>query len=181
MKKNLIAVSFISVLALCCISSAQAQSTYLQIGGLSANYSEPLASFRNGMAAFTLGRQLDQNISVEAMAAAAINEASGYWGSVYVTAKVSNAAGVYVKAQTTPSNGLSLYGKAGVTTGTVSASARVAGYSASAWSSATSPSFGGGAQFDVSPNSFVAVDYMSYYNKNSISISGLSFSYGFKF
>lgn len=179
--KNSIAVSILLSTAILGSSHAQEQSTYIQIGALAANYSEPLASFRNGMAAVTFGRKFDQNLSVEAMAATAINEASGRWGNVSVTAKVSNAVGVYAKAQTTPSNGLSLYGKAGFTHGTVSASARVAGYSASSWSSATSPSYGLGAQYDFSPNSYVVFDYMSYYSKGSVTISGPSVSYGFRF
>jgi hypothetical protein len=74
-----------------------------------------------------------------------------------------------------------LYGKAGFTNGTVTVSASVPGYSASAWSSATSASYGVGAQFDVSPTSFVAIDYMSFYNKNNVTIAGPSISYGVKF
>lgn len=181
MNKIKIAIAIATALAVSSGASAQEQANYVQVGAMQANYTDSLVSFSNGMLALTVGHKFDQNLSIEAMAASATSHASGYWGNVYVTAKVSNAAGIYVKAQSTPSNGFSVYGKAGFTRGTVTASAYVAGYSASAWSSGTSPSYGAGAQFDISPRSYIAMDYMSYYNKNNVTIAGPSINFGYKF
>jgi hypothetical protein len=181
MKKIKIASVLATALVIASAATAQEQVNYVQVGALNANYSEPSATFNNGMLALTVGHKFDQNLAIEAMAAGAVNHASAYWGNVFVTAKVSNAEGVYMKAQSTPSNGFSVYGKAGFTRGTVTASAYVAGYSASSWSSGTSPSYGAGAQFETSPNSFISIDYMSYYNKNNVKIDGPSVNFGFKY
>ncbi len=181
MKKIKIAIAIAASFTIATVVSAQEQANYIQVGLIQANYAEPRVSFTNGMLALTAGHKFDQNLSIEAMAASATSHASGYWGNVFVTAKVSNATGIYVKALSTPSNGFSVYAKGGFTRGTLTASASVAGYSASAWTSATSPSYGAGAQFDISPNSYVAIDYMSYYNKNDTTIGGPSINFGYKF
>jgi len=167
------------------ISTAQAQSddekNYMEAVVLRAYYKESGFNFYHGMGGIRFGHKFDKNFSVEGLAATALATPSGYIGSVYVTAKVSNAFGVYAKVQSDPSNGYSVYGKAGATNGTVTASAYVSGYSATAWSSGTSASYGGGVQIDTAKNQYVGIDYMSYYSKNGVTISGPSVNFGWKF
>ena len=113
------------------ISTAQAQSddekNYMEAVVLRAYYKESGFNFYHGMGGIRFGHKFDKNFSVEGLAATALATPSGYIGSVYVTAKVSNAFGVYAKVQSDPSNGYSVYGKAGATNGTVTASAYVSG------------------------------------------------------
>ncbi len=160
---------------------ADENSAYVQTGVISAHYSNPYFVFTNSLVALTVGKNISENLSVEVMGAGAINEAYGYWGSTYITAKVSSAAGAYVKAKTSPSNGISVYAKAGMTRGTVTLSAYAPGYTASAWATSTSPSAGAGIQIDTSEKSYVTFDYMSYYSKNNVKISGPSVTFGLNF
>ncbi len=162
-------------------AAAQEQTNYVQIGAIHINYIDPLVTFDNGMLALTAGHKFDPHFSIEAMAAADRTSATETWGSANVTAKVSNSYGVYVKAQSAPSHGFSIYGKAGLTRETVTSSAFVPGFQSSAWSPTTAAAYGAGVQFDTSPNTFVSLDYMSYYKKNSVKFEGPSMNFGIKF
>ncbi|NDE11543.1 MAG: hypothetical protein EBZ95_13440, partial [Chitinophagia bacterium] len=74
-----------------------------------------------------------------------------------------------------------IYAKAGATNGTVSASASFGGNFASAFASGTSPSFGAGVQANISKETYASLEYMSYYNRNSVTIAGPSINVGYKF
>jgi hypothetical protein len=181
MKKNRLLTALAIAAAMSSSAIADENNAYVQTGIISAHYSNPYFAFTNSLVALTIGKNINENLSVEVMGAGAINEAYGYWGNTYITAKVSSAVGAYVKARTTPSNGISLYAKAGMTRGTVTLSAYAPGYTASAWATATSPSAGAGIQVDTSDRSNVTFDYMSYYSKNNVKISGPSVTFGFNF
>jgi hypothetical protein len=173
------------ILAFSAISHANAENinnnNYMEAVVLRAYYKEPSVNFYHGMLGIRYGRYITDNFSVEGLAATNITTPHAYFGSVYVTAKVSSAYGLYLKGQAKVSDNAFIYGKIGYTNGTVSASAYVNGYSASAWSSGTSPSFGGGMQFDIAKNQYLGIDYMSYYDKKGITISGPAVNYGVKF
>ncbi len=166
-------------------STAQAQTddekNYLEGVVLRVYFKEPGFNFYHGMGGIRFGHKFDKNFAIEGLAVSALGTPAGYIGSVYVTSKVSHAYGVYAKVQSDPSNGYSVYGKVGATSGTVTASAYVSGYSATAWSSGTSSSYGGGVQIDTAKNQYVGFDYMSYYSKNGATISGPSVNFGWKF
>jgi len=160
---------------------AEEQANYFHAGIVQAYYSAPHISFNNSLVSATFGHKFTESLALEVSAATATNYAAGYLGSTWVTARVDNTYGAYLRAHTMPANGFSVYGKAGFTQGTGYFSASVPGYSASAWSSGSSFSYGAGAQLDVSSNSYVAIDYMSYYSKSGIKVGGPSFNFGFKF
>ena len=111
------------------------------------------------------------------MYAGNLNSANGNVGGVNLTAQVQNAYGAYLKASIGVTDTLSLYAKAGGTSGTVCASTIYG----SAWSSGTSPSFGVGIQANITNDIYTTLDYMSYYNRNGTTISGPSISVGYKF
>lgn len=180
MKNKIITAALLS----CAISTAIAQSSankdtgvYAELGLIQATYNEPAANFNNGMASLKAGYNFNKNFALEGMIAGNINNASFYYGSTNITAYVQNAYGVYGKGTVDISEAISLYAKLGATNGTVSASSAYG----SAYQSGTSPSYGAGIQAKINPEMYVSLDYMSYYNRNGVSITGPSLNFGYKF
>lgn len=180
MKKRIIIASLISF----AISSAMAQSSqkkesgpYVEAGLMQAYYSEPSATFNNTMAALKAGYNFNKNLALEGMIAGNLNSANFYYGQTNISANVQNAYGAYGKGTIEISDVFSLYVKVGATNGTLNASSAYG----SAYQSGTSPSYGAGIQAAVNANAYVSLDYMSYYNRNGVSIVGPSLNAGYKF
>jgi opacity protein-like surface antigen len=170
------AVAALSTIAI----GAQAQEKsgfYTEFGVMQAYYKEPTANFNNAMAAITLGYSINKNIAVEVMGATSIGEANFNIGSTRINAKTSGATGAYVKGSLPVDNSFEVFAKAGVTNGKVEASSAYG----SAWSSGSSFSYGAGMQFNFTKDVYATAQYMSYYDRKGISITGPSVSVGYKF
>ncbi len=150
---------------------------YAELGYMQASYSESVASFNNGMAALKAGYNIDKNFAIEGLIAGNTGSASFNIGTTAVTAQVQSAYGLYGKGTVELNETVGLYAKAGFTNGTVSASSRFG----SGYSSGTSASYGAGIQANLTKDVYANLDYMSYYNKDGISITGPSISFGYKF
>jgi opacity protein-like surface antigen len=111
------------------------------------------------------------------MGAGSVSDANLTYRNTNITAKTSSAFGAYVKGSLPVSESFSFFVKLGGTNGTVSASSAYG----SAWSSGTSFSYGAGAQVNFTPNVYGIIQYMSYYDKSSVSIGGPSVGVGYKF
>jgi len=159
------------------LASAGDEKVYVEGGYLGIYYRESTANFQHGMSVVRVGYNANQYLSIEGMYANALSNAAFYYGSTYITAKVSSISGAYLKLKTEPSNGVSVYGKLGVAGGTVSASSSYG----SAWASRRSSSYGAGIQFDSGDKLYFSAEYMSYYNNYGITVSGPSAAIGFKF
>ena len=166
------------IVGLLALNTAQAvdEKIYVETGYISATYREPLLWFTHGMAALRIGYQFNNYFSVEGQFATALTNAAGYVGSTYVTAKIDNSYGLNLKLQTEPSNGMSVYGKLGMNSGTVSAATSYG----SVWAGGTSPTYGLGAKYEAD-RIYYSFEYMSFYAQNGVTITGPSLNLGYKF
>jgi hypothetical protein len=183
MMKKILLVSLLSsaVTGVMAQSDNKESGFYVEAGLIQAYYKEPSLNFNNAMGSLKGGYNIDKNFAIEGMYAGNLNSSSGYVGAVYVTAQVQNAYGIYGKAKIDLNDIFAIYAKAGATNGTVSASASFGGNFASAFASGTSPSFGAGVQANISKETYASLEYMSYYNRNSVTIAGPSINVGYKF
>jgi len=159
---------------------AQAQEKtgfYTELGFLQAHYSEPGANFNNTMAALTLGYSINKNIAVEVMGATSTGDASFNYGGTQIKAKTSGATGLYLKASLPIDNSFEVFAKAGVTNGKVEASSAYG----SAWTSGSSFSYGAGIQYNFTKDIYATAQYMSYYDKEGVTLNGPAVSVGYKF
>lgn len=180
MKKAVIVASLLS----CAISSAMAQSSqkkesgpYVEAGFMQAYYKDDSVSFTNGLAALKAGYNFNKNLALEGMIGGNINSANFYYRTTNITAQVQNAYGIYGKGTVEINDTVSLYARVGATNGTVTGSSSYG----SAWTSGTSPSYGVGIQANINNDVYVSLDYMSYYNREGVSITGPSLNAGYKF
>ena len=149
---------------------------YGEIGLAQAYYTEPLANFNHPLGMLKAGYNINKNVAVEIMAAGALTSSNFYVGSTYVDAKVSSAYGAYGKLSLPVEDKFSLFVRLGITNATLSVSTNYG----SAWASGSDYSYGAGAQFNFTKDIYGQVDYMSYYNKNSIAVRAPSISIGYK-
>jgi outer membrane immunogenic protein len=179
MKKFIMIMSLISIGITNTFAQTQKKDSgfYAELGYMQASYSESVASFNNGMAALKAGYNIDKNFAIEGLIAGNTGSASFNIGTTAVTAQVQSAYGLYGKGTVELNETVGLYAKAGFTNGTVSASSRFG----SGYSSGTSASYGAGIQANLTKDVYANLDYMSYYNKDGISITGPSISFGYKF
>lgn len=180
MKKKLLVAALLTVAGTSAMAQAQANKEsgfYAEFGLAQAYYKEPAANFNNTLGVLKAGYSINKYVAAEVMAAGALNSANFNIGSTNVNAKVSSAYGAYGKFSLPIEDKFSLFVRLGVTSATVDASSRYG----SAWSSGSDFSYGAGAQFNFTKDVYGQVDYMSYYNKNNITVQAPSISIGYKF
>lgn len=157
--------------------NADLSGVYAELGIVQAYYKEPTANFNNTMGSLALGYSINKYASFEIMGAGALNDASFNIGSTRINAKTSSAFGAYAKGTLPLDDKFGLFVKIGATNGTVTASTAYG----SAWTSGTSFSYGGGVQVNFNKNVYGIVQYMSYYDKNSVTLVAPSIGIGYKF
>jgi hypothetical protein len=179
MKKKLLVVSLLSLASASIMAQSNSKETgpYVELGLIQAYYKDDVVNFNNGMASFKAGYNFTKNFALEGMIAGNINSANFYYRSTNITAQVQNAYGIYGKGTIELNDTVSLYAKVGATNGTLSASSAFG----SAWTSGTSPAYGAGIQANINKDVYVSLDYMSYYNRDGVSIAGPSINVGYKF
>ena len=179
MKKKILVGAMLTVIATSTYAQEKKKDSgfYAEVGYMQAYYSESVASFNNGMVALKPGYNINKNFAVEGLIAGNTGNANFNIGTTAFTAKVQNAYGLYGKGTVELNETVELYAKAGFTNGTVSASTRFG----SGYSSGTSVSYGAGIQVNLTKDVYTNLDYMSYYNKDGISIIGPSINLGYKF
>ena len=160
-------------------ASAQAQKSngYVEIGGIYARYQETGGWFTSAVGNAKVGVNINDNISLEAIVGTSLYDTNFYVGRTLVSARIDSLFGGYVKGKVPISPNADIFGRFGVAQGQVSASSAYG----SGWASGTGLSYGGGLQFKLDNSSYVAIDYMSYYNKSGTSATGLGLNYGFNF
>jgi len=184
MKKNLSNLVFILLFSLTAVNvNAQNQTNketgfYAELGLAQAYYTEPNVNFNHSMGVGKLGYNINKNTAFEVMAAGNINSVNFYYGSTYIAnVKIDSAYGAYGKFSLPLNEDVSLFVRTRVTNASITASTRYGKY----FTSGSSLSYGAGAQFNFTKAIYGQVDYMSYYNRNDISVTVPSVSVGYKF
>ncbi len=170
----------LSLLATLVIASAavHAEGTYLELGYGGMKYTEPSLSMTPSVARAIVGQDVNANLAVEGMAAAGLSNGNTTYSGVGFSLKMDNAYGFYVKPKVKISDSLEVFGRAGYThlSGTATATGNRGSLVLNADGGDTS--FGIGAKVSLSSTTYVVVDYMSYYSKDGISIKGYTFGLG---
>lgn len=151
---------------------AQAASTgdnYFEIGYGQLSYKE--AGFGNlspSVIKGTLGTVVSEGFAIEGFVATGVSDDSIRYLGVPVTLSINHAFGVYARPFLKVGESAELFARAGFFRGKLTASAN--GYHFG--TSGGDFSYGVGAAFNVSNNVQLTVDYMQYYDKENIKISG---------
>lgn len=180
MKRKLLVAAILTSAATGAMAQASTNNEtgfYGEIGLAQAYYTEPLLNFNHPLGMLKAGYDINKNVAVEIMAAGALTSSNINVGGTNVDAKVSSAYGAYGKLSLPVEDKFSLFVRLGITNVTPSLSTS----SGSARQSGSDFSYGAGAQFNFTKDIYVQVDYMSYYNKDSITVRAPSISIGYKF
>jgi outer membrane immunogenic protein len=181
MKKKLLVAALLAVAGTSAIAQVQANKEtgfYAELGLAQAYYTEPSVNFNHSMGVGKVGYNLNKNTAFEIMAAGNLNSVNFYYGSTFIAnVKIDSAYGAYGKFSLPVNDDVSLFVRVGATNASISASTRYGRY----FTSGSSLSYGAGAQFNFTKAIYGQVDYMSYYNRNDISVTAPSISVGYKF
>lgn len=125
-----------------------------------------------GAGALKFGSNAHDNRAIEVMAAAGFSDARIQG----VKVDLSRAFGIYLKPKVNFGDA-EVFGRLGYTD--FRAKARAYGYSES--DSDGGFSFGAGVSFSITEKVYAQVDYMRYYDRKGVELSGPSLSIGYKF
>jgi len=183
--KKLLTIATLSLLAL---ASTHANSqTYMEVGYTSANYDETFVysgrSYDAGASPTAIrgiyGYELNPNFSLEGLLAQGLSSSnisiSGI--STPVELKINSMYGLYAKPKFQVAPNWEAFARIGYAhiKGTVSSQ------SASNSDSGNSFSYGIGMSYAINKQLSVNLDAMSYYDKNSMTVTGTTIGIGYKF
>ena len=150
---------------------------YTEVGYTSVTYKEAGYTLKPSALRGIIGYEINPNFAAEAMLGFGVADSSVVIRGVNVNFSIGTMAGVYVKPKVSISDGVELFGRFGYAKSGGKAS--VSGYSLT--TSGTDTSYGGGMKIKMSNNTDAVIDYMSYYDKNGATATGITFGLGFKF
>jgi len=180
MKNTLIVASLITLASAGVMeqeSASKETGYYAELGVTQVYFKQNDTQFNHMMADVKVGYNFSKNIAVEVMLGNNLNSADTNYNGTNVNAKISSAYGGCGKFYLPVSDVFSLFVRLGVTDARLNSSSNLG----SDWSSGFDFSYGGGAQFNFTKEVYGQIDYMSYYNKNNVSVAGPSISIGYKF
>ena len=171
-------------------SFAADDSYYAELGYTSINYSYTYSSdysfkWNNGAAIrLVFGKELGKNLAIEGMYASGINSSdkttliSTYNSQI----KLTSMYGVYLKSKYNISENINVFARIGFAQSTINGSVYdgTSLYSSDS-ASASTTSYGVGTSYKLNDKFNLNLDYMSYYNKNSIDINAVTLGVGYKF
>jgi len=132
-----------------------------------------------------VGYELNRNFSVEGMVATGIADGTADLatsaGTLNAKTKIDSMYGVFAKAKAEVAPGVELFGRVGYSKANISSTGDAGAGSGSGGGRFDGASWGLGASYAVSPGLALAVDYMSYYNKDGGKATGPTFGVSFKF
>ncbi len=135
------------------------------------NASDP--SLRPAAVRLTGGMDVISGLAVEGMLAFGAKDST----SGTKQAELSTLAGVYVRPHAELAPGLEVYARAGLAN---MAWSTQSGSAAAVKSTGNSVGYGVGLSYKVADKITAGVDYMSYYNKDSVKLTGFALSVGMK-
>lgn len=154
------------------------QALYGEIGYTQLKYSAAgVPDAKPGMLRGIIGYDLHPNFALEGMLGFGVKDDSVNFMGVNFDVKAQHAYGVFVKPKINPTKDLELFLRMGYSRFKTKVS--VLGVSAS--DSDGDFSYGGGLNYNVSPSTFIGVDYMNYFKKDGGKIDGLTVGVGFRF
>jgi hypothetical protein len=151
--------------------------TYAEIGYSLISYKEPGFTASPTAIRGIIGYEISPNLAAEAMLGFGAADSTQTIQGLNVAFSIGTMSGVYLKPKIALSDDFEIFGRFGYAKS--GAEASVVGYTLT--SSGDDFSYGGGAKFRLTQNTDAVIDYMSYYDKNSVTAKGFTFGLGFKF
>jgi opacity protein-like surface antigen len=132
-----------------------------------------------------LGYDFHQNLALEGMLAFGVKDhtESAVISGVTVKAKLElqNSYGIYVKPKFNPTPELELFARLGWARSEAKVEASAGGFSASESDSDSDFSYGVGVKYNFNPRTSVGLDYMRYFDKDGLTIDGVTVGFGYRF
>lgn len=162
-------------------SGVNAQSTpkawYGEIGLSQVTYKESGYSLKPTVLRVMVGTEVHSNLAVEGMFGLGISDDTIRISGVNVTGEINNTWGIFLKPKVALAPNFEAFARFGYAKTKVSAS--VPGYRIT--DSGGDFSYGLGFSYKLTKQVSANADYMSYYDKNGVKGTGLSFGVGFNF
>jgi opacity protein-like surface antigen len=124
-----------------------------------------------------VGIDLSKYLAVEGMLGVGVSDKEDRVIGIPVKSKIDHTYGVFLKPKLQISDAFGIYGRAGYARTKVSI--ETLGQSES--ETYTAFAYGAGATYNFTPQAYLNVDYMSYYNKDGSKAHGPSIGLGYKF
>nr|WP_297531605.1 porin family protein [uncultured Roseateles sp.] len=175
-------ISLIVAAALLAAGAAQAQSTpqaqngvYGELGYTFVKVKDDFfnVSFKPGAIRGIVGWDLHPNVALEGMLAGGVSDDT----TQGVKAKISRSYGLYVVPKYSLTPEFEVFGRLGYADSKVKLSSSLGSSSGSD----SSFSWGLGAKYNFNKQVYGAVDYMSYFDKDSTTVTGVTLSVGYRF
>jgi len=170
--KYVLALALLGASSLACAEDKKSNDFYVEAGYAHLNVDARGADDDFGAGALKFGYNAHDNLAIEVMAAVGFSDARIQG----VKVDLSRAFGIYLKPKVNFGDA-EIFGRLGYTDSR--AKARAYGYSQSG--SEGGFSFGAGVSFSITEKVYVGVDYMRYYDRKGVELSGPSLGIGYKF
>jgi opacity protein-like surface antigen len=174
-----LAISSISALA----QKKQESNSYFDIGYSTFAYSDSSFNFKPTGIRAVYGKNTSENLGWEGLLGIGMNEDTATFSSASLGLKIGTVLGVYAKGFIKPSDSFEIFGRLGYASVSreLSCTPVARCVTSSAKDTGNSISYGAGLKFDISKNVSIGGDYMSYYNREGISINATSIGVSFGF
>lgn len=174
MKTKLLASA---VLAALFVAPVQAQQTYFGAGLAQVNFEVSAFGLSADLGNTTVGSlivgyDLHPNFAVEAMAATSLSDAEKSFGDTKLTTSINSAFGFYGVGKYQFDNGFEVFAKLGMTRADLKLKVTDSDGSMSETDSGSDISGGIGANYHATESIMLRAEYINYYNKDSVEISG---------
>ncbi|TBW50777.1 porin family protein [Marinobacter halodurans] len=183
MKKSAIAVLAGVLISGHVLADDAQPKAYLGLNYLAAQYEEDGVDDTLDVGAIfvQLGAQINPYLAGELRVGSGITDDSTTIYGVDASLEIKNLFGGYLKAGIPTGTLVYPYVVAGVSRAEVEVTASSGYYQVSNSDSGSDISYGAGVNLDIADNFAANVEYMQYYDKDGIDISGISFGGQFKF
>ncbi len=159
-------------------TAAATPSTYGELGWSRVDVENSGASARSDLLRGIVGYNFHPNAAAEAMLGIGIRD-SGSTTLLGVPAdlKVKHVFGAYAKPKLNLTDNIEVFGRLGFAQTRHTISTALAGRTEREWDL----SYGLGVNFNINPQTYVGLDWMSYLDKGSSQVDGMTLSVGMRF
>lgn len=169
-KRVSVAIALIAT-ASCANAQVYGEAAYSWISYENSGYKADL-----GAIGATIGYEINKNLAIEGMLSEGISDDSVQVLGLNIKVKGKDTYGVFLKPKAVLGD-VELYAKLGWAKSNVEYS--IPGASVS--DSGSDFAYGVGMQYSLSPKTYITGGYMKLYDKDSVTIDGWSFGFGYKF
>jgi opacity protein-like surface antigen len=161
----------------------QDSKSYFDVGYSTFAYSDPTANLKPTGIRAIYGQNTTENFGWEGLVGLGMNEDSAQFTLGTVGLKIGTVLGLYGKGYVKLNDSFEIFGRLGYASVSrdITCSPVANCTSASSKETGNSISYGTGLKFEVAKNISITGDYMSYYNRESITVNATTIGVSFGF